>query len=121
MRTIPNKETLTIEFKSDKKRLHDNDLIDVVIGMTNTKGGVLYLGVEDDGEITGVHKQHADEIGVVSLIANKTVPSVATRAEIINEEGYDVLRIEIPMSKAIVASTDGKILRRRLKIDGTSI
>lgn len=119
MRTIPNKETLTIEFKSDKKRLHDNDLIDAVIGMTNTKGGVLYLGVEDDGEITGVHKQHADEIGVVSLIANKTVPSVATRAEIINEEGYDVLRIEIPMSKAIVASTDGKILRRRLKIDGT--
>lgn len=119
MRTIPNKETLTIEFKSDKKRLHDNDLIDAVIGMTNTKGGVLYLGVEDDGEITGVHKQHADEIGVVSQIANKTVPSVATRAEIINEEGYDVLRIEIPMSKAIVASTDGKILRRRLKIDGT--
>lgn len=119
MRTIPNKETLTIEFKSDKKRLHDNDLIDAVIGMANTKGGVLYLGVEDDGEITGVHKQHADEIGVVSLIANKTVPSVATRAEIINEEGYDVLRIEIPMSKAIVASTDGKILRRRLKIDGT--
>ena len=93
MRTIPNKETLTIEVKSDKKRLHDNDLIDAVIGMTNTKGGVLYLGVEDDGEITGVHKQHADEIGVVSLIENKTVPSVDTRAEIINEEGYDVLRI----------------------------
>ena len=119
MRTIPDKETLTTEFKSDKKRLHDNDLIDAVIGMANTKGGVLYLGVEDNGKITGVHKQHTDEIGVVSLIANKTVPSVPTRAEIINEEGQDVLRIEIPMSKAIVASTDGKILRRRLKIDGS--
>lgn len=119
MRTIPSKETLTIEFKSDQKKLHDNDLMDAVIGMTNTEGGILFLGVEDDGTITGVHKQHADEIGVAALIANKTVPSIAVRAEIISEEGYDVLKIEIPMSKTIVASTDGKILRRRLKIDGT--
>ena len=119
MRTIPKKETLTVEFKSDLKKLRDNDLIEAIIGMTNTDGGVLYLGVEDNGEITGVHKQHADEIGVVALIANKTVPSVAARAEIITEEGLDVLKIEIPMSKTIVASADGKILRRRLKLDGT--
>ena len=81
MRTIPSKETLTIEFKSDQKKLHDNDLMDAVIGMTNTEGGILFLGVEDDGTITGVHKQHADEIGVAALIANKTVPSIAVRAQ----------------------------------------
>lgn len=119
MRTIPNKETLTIEFKSDKKKLSDNDLMDAVIGMANTEGGILFLGVEDNGEVTGVNKQHADEIGIAALIANKTVPSVAIRAEIITEEGHDVLKIEIPMSRTIVASSDGKILRRRLKIDGT--
>ena len=119
MRTIPNTETLTIEFKSDKSKLPDNDLIDAIIGMTNTEGGLLFLGVEDNGEITGVHRQHADEIGVTALIANRTVPSVAVRAEIITEEEHDILKIEIPMSKTIVASTDGKILRRRLKIDGT--
>lgn len=119
MRTIPNKETLTVEFKSDLKKLRDTDLIDAIIGMTNTEGGLLFLGVEDGGEITGVHRQHADEIGVAALIANRTVPSVAVRAEMITEEGHDVLKIEIPMSKTIVASTDGKILRRRLKMDGT--
>ncbi len=118
MRNIPERETLTIEFKSDLKKLHDNDLIDAVIGMTNTKGGVLFLGVEDNGAITGLHKQHTDEIGVTALIANKTVPSVAVRAEIITEEEKNVLKIEIPMSKTIVASSDGKILRRRLKMDG---
>ena len=119
MRTIPSKETLTIEFKSDQKKLHDTDLVDAVIGMANTEGGILFLGVEDDGEITGVHRQHADEIGVAALIANKTVPSVSVRAEIVTEEKQDVLKIEIPMSKTIIASADGKILRRRLKIDGT--
>lgn len=119
MRIIPNKESLIIEFKSDIKKLSDNDLIDAIVGMSNTKGGVLYLGVEDNGEITGVHKYHADEIGVVALIANRTVPSVATRAEIITENSINVLKIEIPMSKTIVATSDGKILRRRLKLDGT--
>lgn len=119
MRTIPEKESLTIEFKSDLKKLSDRDLMDAVIGMANTDGGVLYLGVEDNGDITGIHKQHADEVGVAALIANKTVPSVAVRAEIITEDGADVLKIEIPMSRTIVASVDGKILRRRLKLDGT--
>ena len=119
MRTIPYKETLTVEFKSDIKKLSDNVLIDEIVGMTNTDGGHLYLGVEDDGEITGVHKHHADEIGVVALIANKTVPSVSVRAELIEEEGKNVLMISIPVSRGITATTDGKILRRRLKLDGT--
>jgi len=119
MRSIPQKEDLRTEFKSDLKKLNDNDLIDAIVGMTNTDGGCLYLGVEDNGDITGVHRQHADEIGVVALIANKTVPSVATRAEIITEQNVDILKIEIPMSRTIVATSDGKILRRRLKVDGT--
>ena len=90
MRSIPQKEDLRTEFKSDLKKLNDNDLIDAIVGMTNTDGGCLYLGVEDNGDITGVHHQHADEIGVVALIANKTVPSVATRAEIITEQNVDI-------------------------------
>lgn len=119
MRTIPEKESLIIEFKSDLKLLPDSELVEAIIGMTNTDGGTLYLGVEDNGDITGVNKKHADEIGVAALIANKTVPSLAVRAEIISEENMDVLKIEIPMSRTIVASADGKILRRRLKLDGT--
>lgn len=119
MRMIPEQETLTVEFKSDKKKLPDHELIEAVIGMSNTAGGVLFLGVEDDGEITGVHRDHADEIGVAALIANKTVPSVSVRAEILTENTKNVLRIEIPMSRTIISSSEGKILRRRIKLDGT--
>jgi len=119
MRTIPNKETITVEFKSDQAGYSDNDLIDEIVGMTNTQGGDLYLGVEDNGEITGVGKKRQDPIGAVALIANRTIPPVSARAEIIEEEGYPVLKLEIPMSRTIVATTDGKILKRRLKLDGT--
>ena len=117
MRTIPHKEDLTVEFKSDIKKLPDNELIDEIVGMTNTKGGILYLGVEDDGEITGVNNMHKDAIGVTALIANKTVPSVSVRADIITEEGKDVLKIEIPISRTVVSTSSGRMLKRRLKAD----
>ena len=119
MRTIPIKESLTIEFKSDKKKYSDADLVDEIVGMTNTKGGTLYLGVEDNGEVTGVHPKHKDAIGVTALIANSTVPSVSVRAEVITEEEKDVLKIEIPVSRTVVSTSSGKMLRRRLKADGS--
>lgn len=118
MRTIPTAETLDIEFKSDIKPYPDHSLIDEIVGMTNTIGGTLYLGVEDDGTITGVNKKHRDAIGVAALIANNTVPPIAVRAEIITE-GKDVLKIEIPRSRGVVSTSSGRILRRRLKLDGT--
>ncbi|MGM9941536.1 MAG: RNA-binding domain-containing protein [Bulleidia sp.] len=119
MRTIPNKETLDVEFKSDLKCYPYRNLIEEVAGMANTSGGYLFLGVEDDGTITGVHKKHNDPVGLTALIANSTVPPVAVRAEVINEEGKNVLRIEIPRIRGVVSTSSGKILRRRLKLDGS--
>ena len=119
MRTIPKKETLEIEFKGDLKCYPDHDLIEAVAGMTNAVGGVLYLGVEDDGKITGVHEKHKDPIGVAALIANSIVPPIAVRADIIIEEDREVLRIEIPRSRVVASTSSGKLLRRRLKPDGT--
>ena len=119
MRTIPKEESLDIEFKSDLKCYPDHDLIEEIVGMTNTSGGCLFLGVEDDGTITGVHKKHKDPIGVTALIANSTVPPIAVRADIITEEDKDILKIEVPRSRGVVSTASGKILRRRNKLDGS--
>lgn len=119
MRTVPFKEDLTVEFKSDRKKYSDTLLIEEIVGMANTKGGELYLGVEDNGEITGLHKDHEDLNGLRALVANMTVPSLSIRAEILFEEDKKILKIEIPMSKSITATSSGKILRRRLKADGS--
>jgi len=45
---IPDKETLTMEFKSDRCRIPDRDLVAAVVCLTNSEGGDLYLGVEND-------------------------------------------------------------------------
>lgn len=54
-RLVPTKETLTVEFKSDRKKYSDANLFEDVVAFANTEGGDLYLGIEDDGYITGVH------------------------------------------------------------------
>lgn len=116
---LPKKETLEIEFKSDVKRYPDKDIIEAVSAMANTNGGILYLGVEDNGIVTGLHKSHMDAIGLVALIANNTIPSVSVRAEIVIENQHNVMKIATPMSRAVVSTSSGKILKRRLKLDGS--
>src|SRR2546423_5817859 len=37
------------EFKSDRKHLADNDLVEAVVCLANGAGGVVLVGVEDDG------------------------------------------------------------------------
>ena len=115
---IPKNETLTIEFKSDLKRYSDRELVEEIVGMANTEGGDLYLGVEDNGQPTGVHENHKDPIGLAAMIANMTVPSISVRAEIIRENDTDIMKIEIPISRTVVATSAGKTLRRRLNAEG---
>jgi ATP-dependent DNA helicase RecG len=71
MREIPDRESLTVEFKSDRKKLSDRDLVLAVICLANTQGGVIYLGVEDDGTVTGLHPEHRDLTGLAVLVANR--------------------------------------------------
>ena len=117
-RIIPEHETIEIEFKSDVKKLSDSDLIDAIVAFANTHGGDLYLGVEDDGTVTGLHEQHQDATQLSAFIANRTVPPISVRIEYLHEE-RPALVIHVPRSRSIVASSAGKIQRRRLKADGT--
>ena len=70
MREIPERESLTVELKSDAKRLPDRELAEAVVCLANTQGGEIYLGVEDDGEVTGLHPAHVDLTGLTAMIAN---------------------------------------------------
>ena len=117
--SIPAKETLTIEFKSDLKRLPDRDLMETVVGMANTQGGSLYLGVEDDGRVTGLHPDNKNVTGLAAFIANRTSPPVGVRVELMEQGDLLVARIDIPKALRLTSSTDGILRRRCLKQDNT--
>ena len=111
------KESLTIEFKSDKKKLSEDEIIEAVVAFANTEGGDLYLGVEDNGDITGLHKTHRDTIRLAAYIANKTVPPMPVVTELINNK-IPYITISVPKCTSIVSTSSGKVLRRRLKANG---
>ncbi len=115
----PSKETLTVEFKSDQKCLSMDDLYKEVVAMANTDGGVIFLGVEDNGIVTGLHDQHSDTVKMAAKIQTHTVPAQYTMLHIENWDGYPVLVIDVKASRQLVMTSDGRYLRRSIKQDGT--
>jgi ATP-dependent DNA helicase RecG len=115
---IPDRESLTVEFKSDRNRLPDRDLIAAVVCLANSEGGELYLGIENDGQVTGLHPEHRNLIGLAALIGNNTRPSLSVRAELLQVGDVSVARIEVPMARSPVATSEGLLQRRRMLGDG---
>ena len=116
---IPSAESLTVEFKSDRKRLPDDELVQALVGLANTQGGDLWLGVEDDGTPTGLHQKHLDLQGLPALVQARTSPPLTVDACAVENGGVTVARISVKKSRTDVATTAGVYLRRRLKHDGT--
>lgn len=115
---LPPVETLSVEFKSDRTRLSDNELVEALACLANTEGGELWLGVEDDGMPTGLHVAHQNLAGLSALVAAKTSPSLAVTVNGLELSGISVAQIVVPKSNTEVATTAGVYLRRRLKQDG---
>jgi ATP-dependent DNA helicase RecG len=118
VRPIPSTESLTCEFKSDRKCLSDRDLIEAVVCMANGEGGEIYLGVEDDGQVTGLHQNHGFLDGLAALIANRTQPMLRVSVEQLEVNGLAVARISVPKSGQPVATNEGLLKRRRLQANG---
>lgn len=116
---LPLAESLRIEFKSDRMRLPDQALVEALIGLANTEGGELWLGVEDNGTPTGLHAEHQNLVGLPGMVAAKTSPSLHVTVSVLELSGIRVACIVVPLSGTEIATTSGLYLRRRLKHDGT--
>ena len=116
---IPLKETLEIEFKSDRDALSDDDLIEALICLANAQGGTLYLGVENDGTVTGLHASRPLDIGgLTAMVANRTVPGLHVYTETMLHQNMRVATIRAESSSEIVARSDGLVKRRRMNAHG---
>jgi ATP-dependent DNA helicase RecG len=116
--TLPPRESLTVEFKSDRARLSDTALAEALICLANAEGGELWLGVEDDGTPTGLHPEHLQLGGLAGMVAARTSPSLAVVVAPVNLGGVNVAHIAVPKAQGEVSTTGGVYLRRRIKPDG---
>lgn len=116
-------ETFDVEFKSERKGpLNDRDLVEAVVCLTNGAGGLLLLGVEDDGAVSGARPRHGagrtDPVRVQALIANNTQPPVSAAVQLVALDGVEVLVIEVPDSPRVVGSAKGTYVRRAIASNG---
>ena len=58
---ISSGESLSVEFKESKAKLN-KDVYETVCAFSNRAGGDIFLGVKDDGMITGVDEEAIESI-----------------------------------------------------------
>ena len=115
-------ETLTCEFKSDYRgKLELSKIVETVVGMANTQGGVLYIGIEDNGVVTGIKHLKKYLVNTTILMADiqkNTMPPVFTTVSVYESPDYDVLCVSVKKGIDICSTTQGKVLKRIISTDG---
>ena len=108
-------ESIDTEFKSWVKASSMKERIalavDELIAFANSKGGTVYFGVEDNGEVTGCTGNY-DLQNIVEAIYDKTRPPLFTEAREIEYQGKTVITLSVEHDGTTYATTDGRCLRR---------
>ncbi|WP_319579493.1 RNA-binding domain-containing protein [uncultured Methanospirillum sp.] len=115
-------EGLGREFKSELHRIQsDDEIVSDIVAMANTDGGVLLLGVEDDGTVTGIPNRSGtgiDPVKIRAMIYTKTVPNINTRISVVPVDDVQVVSIEVDQHPEICSTSQGKALHRIIETQG---
>jgi ATP-dependent DNA helicase RecG len=119
---IAGGEKYDVEFKGEAERpLTDRELVEAVACQANGRGGVLLIGVEDDGRLTGARPRHGtytDARRLQALIANQTVPSCPAECSVVTLDAIEIIVIEIPDGRPVTATSAGVYARRATDVRG---
>jgi len=97
-------EHIAVEFKGCKNGTKD-DTYETICSFLNRFGGDIFLGVEDNGEVSGVpHNTVADVIkNIIKMVGNPEVlsPTVYLAPTSFVFEGKDIIQIHVPVSSEV--------------------
>jgi ATP-dependent DNA helicase RecG len=113
-------ETFRQEFK--RGSINDWELTEAVVCLANGLGGVLLVGVEDDGTVTGARPRHGSTTEphrLAAMIQNLTEPAHAVDVSLIDHEGQQVILVGVPVADpGPIATKSGLYVKRALGSDG---
>lgn len=107
-------ESKTLEFKRDASSL--DSILKAAIAFSNTAGGIILIGVEDDGTIVGLDNPSKDQEKIVNSIANRIQPLLSPDFSITTVDDKQILVIQIdytpaPYHLADKGETEGVYIR----------
>ncbi len=112
---IEQGETATVEFKSWVKAASMKERINLavpeLIAFANSRGGTVYMGIEDDGTVTGCNGKY-DLQNICESIYDKTRPPMFTDIEEMEFDGKKIIAISVASDGKTYATTDGRCLKR---------
>lgn len=105
-------EDSTIAFKSQLS--NRSNLADEVTAFANAKGGVILIGVEDNGDIVGMENSqlNEDEKTVIEVCQDSITPAVNIFTEKLRFADKNILKIEVPHSLFVHKSPNGYFIRQ---------
>ena len=112
LQKIHSGEDSTIEFKREMP--HRGSLAEEIAAFANARGGVILIGVDDDGNIVGLDKEELNpaESRVVEICQDSIEPPVSIFTEKLWLDDKDVLKIEVPRSLFVHKSPGGYFVRQ---------
>ncbi len=121
-RMIGDGESVSVEFKGEKRgAISDREIYETVVCLANNAGGVLLLGVENDGTVTGARPRHSpatEPLALQAAIFNNTAPPINTRVSLHTVRGLPVVAIEVDPYPEVCATKKGKCLRWVMGVHG---
>lgn len=92
---IAKGESSTLEFK--RKFTTSEKIAREIIAFANTTGGILLLGVDDNGVVKGVDSEK-EQIGLLEIALHTIEPPLAVHIEVVEIEFLDVVVVHVPKS-----------------------
>jgi len=108
-------ESARCEFKSDRQQISNSTIYEEVVAFANADGGLLLIGVEDDGVVSGAKPRHGrttEPAKLQAAIRGNTVPSIEALVSVVDHPGGSVIAIQVPPCHEPCATGSGKSLRR---------
>ena len=99
----------------------DRELVETVSCLANARGGLVIIGVGDDGRIAGAEPRHGtytDARRLELMIANQTAPACSVECGVVEVDGKDVVVISIPPEQPVTATVAGVYRRRATDVHG---
>lgn len=103
--------------------INERRVIELISCMANGEGGHLFIGVDQDGSISGCYPFHGEQTDAHALEANirrYTSPPLSTHVSVASIEGKEVVAIEVAASRTPIATAWGVYRTRRLNSSGTA-
>src|SRR5574342_558134 len=90
---IQQPESRILEFKQDLSSL--TPILKTIVAFANTAGGILVIGVSNNGTVIGIHDVFKAEEALANAIADSIAPTILPEIEAATINGKSVLLIKV--------------------------